>query len=79
MLLEKVSAMRDQNLTKDLEPSVCISRAFEVPGTKQTRELSFERGSIVLKNPDDKLSSVTGSELKLHFSFIRRGIALEFA
>lgn len=71
--------MRDQNLTKDLEPSVCISRAFEVPGTKQTRELSFERGSIVLKNPDDKLSSVTGSELKLHFSFIRRGIALEFA
>ena len=32
-----------------------------------------------MKNQDEKLSTVTDSELKLHFAFTRRAIALEFA
>ena len=79
VLLEKACAMFDQNLVKYLEPSVCISRAYEVQGSKQTRELAFEKGSVVLKNQDEKLSTVTDSELKLHFALTRRGIAFEFA
>ena len=61
VLLEKACAMFDQNLVKYLEPSVCISRAYEVQGSKQTRELAFEKGSIVLKNQDEKLSTVTNT------------------
>lgn len=50
ILLGKACSMHDQNLIKYLEPSVCISRPFEVQGSKQTRELACEKGSIVWKN-----------------------------
>ena len=79
VVLERACQMYDQHIIKYLEPSVCISRTYEIQGSKQTRELAFEKGTIVLKNQDEKLSTVTDSELKLHFAFTRRAIALEFA
>ena len=79
VVLERACQMYDQNIIKYLEPSVCISRTYEIQGSKQTRELAFEKGTVVLKNQDEKLSTVTDSELKLHFAFTRRAIALEFA
>lgn len=79
VLLEKACSLFDQNLVKYLEPAICISRAYEVQGTKQARELSLEKGTLVLKNQDEKLSSPTDSELKLHFAMTHRGISFEFA
>ena len=70
--------MYDKNVIQYLEPASCVSRVLEVGGTKQSRELTLEKGSLVLKN-QDHLTSATDSEIKLHHALLRRGIALEFA
>ena len=77
-LLDKACALFDKNVIAWLERSICVSRTLEVQGGKQTRELSLEKGSLVLKNQDN-LSSPTDSEIKLHNALLRRGIALQFA
>lgn len=68
ILLEKAAAIYDQNSIKYLEPSQRITRLHEVQGTKQTRELSLEKGSLILKNQGDKIVSATDTELKLHYA-----------
>ena len=79
VLLDKASAMHDQNVVRYLEPAACISRAVEVQGKKESRELSLEKGSLILKNANDKLTSATDTELKLHYAMQRRALALQFA
>eukprot|EP00435_Cladocopium_sp_Y103_P066865 s116_g29.t1 len=51
---------------------------MEVQGTSKSRELTLEKGSLVLKN-DDKMVCSTDSEIKLHYAFTRRAVALAFA
>ncbi|CAK9112666.1 unnamed protein product [Durusdinium trenchii] len=79
VLLDRASAIYDQNVVKYLEPSSCNSRSHEIQGRKESKELSLEKGSLVLKNPNEKLSSPTDTELKMHYATQRRGIALQFA
>ena len=76
--LDRACAMFDKNVVTYLEPSSCVSRTLEVQGTKQTRELSLEKGSLVLRN-QDPLTSATDTEIRLRNALMRRGIALEFA
>ena len=64
-LLDKCCAIYDSNSIKWLEPSVCISRSMEVQGTPKSRELTLEKGSLILKS-DDKMTCATDSEIKLH-------------
>ena len=78
-LLDRACAMFDKNTVAFLEPATCINRALEVQGAKQDRILSLEKGSLVLKDPADKVSSPTDTEIKLHYALVRRGIAFEFA
>ena len=77
-LLDKCCAMFDSNSVKWLEPSVCVSRSMEVQGTPKSRELTLEKGSLILKN-DDKMTCATDSEIKLHYALSRRAVALAFA
>ena len=78
VLLDKCCAMFDSNSVKWLEPSVCISRSMEVQGNPKSRELTLEKGSLILKQ-DDKMTCATDSEIKLHYAFNRRAVALAFA
>ena len=78
LLLDKACSMYEKNIVVYLEPSTCVSRTLEVQGAKQSRELSLEKGSLVLTN-QDQLTSATDSEIKLHNALVRRGIALQFA
>ena len=78
-LLDKACQMYETNTLKHLDLSMCVSRALEIQGTTKNRELTFERGSLVLKNQEDKLSSSTDSEIKVHYAMIRRGLAFQFA
>ena len=77
-LLDKCCAIYDSNSIKWLEPSVCISRSMEVQGTPKSRELTLEKGSLILKS-DDKMTCATDSEIKLHYAFTRRAVSLAFA
>ena len=77
-LLDRCCAMFEQNSLKWLEPSVCISRSLEVQGSTKSRELTFERGSLILKNEDEQ-TCATDSEIKLHYAFTRRAVAFAFA
>ena len=77
-LLDKCCAMFDSNNVKWLEPSVCVSRSMEVQGNPKSRELTLEKGSLILKQ-DDKMTCSTDSEIKLHYAFSRRAVALAFA
>lgn len=77
-LLDKARAIFDNNSIKWLEPSICISRSLEVQGATKSRELTLEKGALILKQ-DDKLSCATDSEIKLHYALTRRGLALAFA
>ena len=61
-----------------LEPSTCVSRSMEVQGTTKARELTLEKGALILKS-DDKMSCPADSEIKLHYAFTRRAVALAFA
>ena len=77
-LLDKTCKMFDDNSIKWLEPSTCVSRSMEVQGTTKARELTLEKGALILKS-DDKMSCPTDSEIKLHYAFTRRAVALAFA
>ena len=78
-LLDKACQMYETNTLKHLDLSTCVSRTLEIQGTTRNRELTFERGSLVLKNQEDKLVASTDSEIKVHYAMIRRGLAFQFA
>ena len=78
ILLEKVCNMYEQNVVKYFEPSSCISRALEVQGSSKNKEISLERGSLVVKTAEDKLQASTDSAIKLHYAFVRRALAFQF-
>ena len=46
VVLERACQMYDQNIIKYLEPSVCISRTYEIQGSKQTRELALRKEQL---------------------------------
>ena len=77
-LLDKTCKMFEDNSIKWLEPSTCISRSMEVQGTSKSRELTLEKGALILKQ-DEKATCSTDSEIKLHYAFTRRALALAFA
>ena len=78
-LLDKACQMYETNTLKHLDLASCVSRTLEVQGTTKNRELTFEKGSLVLRNQDDKLTSAPDSEIKVHYAMIRRGLAFQFA
>ena len=78
-LLEKACNIYESNTLKYLYPASCVSRAQEVQGSTKNRELTFEKGSLVLKSGEDRLSSPTDSEIKVHYAMVRRGLAFQFA
>lgn len=78
VLLDRVCNMYDNNTLRYLDPATCVSRSHEIQGTTKNRELTFEKGSIVMRPAEDKLSSPTDSEIKVHYAFVRRGLALQF-
>ena len=78
-VLDKACHMFETNTLKNLDPASCVSRSLEIQGTTKNRELTFEKGSLVLKSGDDKLQSPTDSEIKVHYAMVRRGLALQFA
>ena len=79
LLLEKACQIGETNALKYLEPSSCTSRSQEVQGSSKTKELSFEGGSLVIKDKDDKLIAPTSSEMQFLFAMNRRGVAYKFA
>ena len=78
-LLDRAGAMFEANNIKYLELSTCISRSLEVQGSTKTKELTLEKGSLILKHSEDKLTSPTDSEIKVHYAMVRRGISFQFA
>lgn len=78
-LLDRDCAIYETNSLKYLDLASCVSRALEVQGTTKNRELTLERGSLVMKNTDDKLQSATDSEIKVHYAMVRRGLTMQFA
>ena len=78
-LLERACQIFETNTLKYLEPAICTSRAQEVQGGTKSKELSFEGGSMIIKDKDDKLVAPTSSELQFLHAMTRRGIALKFA
>ena len=78
-VLDKACAIYESNTLKYLDPASCVSRAHEIQGATKNRELTFEKGSLVLKSGEDKLSSPTDSEIKVHYAMVRRGLAFQFA
>lgn len=76
-LLDRVCSMFDNNTLKYLDRATCVSRSHEIQGTAKNRELTSERGSLVMK-PANELSAPTDSEIKVHYAFVRRGLALQF-
>ena len=78
-LLDRACAMFETNNIKYLELSSCISRSHEVQGSTKTKELTLEKGSLVLRHSEDKLTSPTDSEIKVHYAMVRRGISFQFA
>ena len=78
-VLDKACNIYESNTLKYLDPASCVSRSHEIQGTTKNRELTFEKGSLVLKSGDDKLSSATDSEIKVHYAMVRRGQSFQFA
>ena len=78
-LKDKACQMYESNTLKYLDLASCVSRTLEIQGTTKSRELTLEKGSLVLKSPEDKLTSATDSEIKVHYAMIRRGLAFQFA
>jgi hypothetical protein len=71
--------MFESNNVKYLELATCISRSHEVQGATKSKELTLERGSFILKHSEDRLTSPTNSEIKVHYAMVRRGISFQFA
>ena len=78
-LLDKACQMYESNTLKYLDLASCVSRTLEIQGTTKNRELTLERGSLVLRNAEDKVVAATDSEIKVHYAMIRRGLAFQFA
>ena len=78
-VLDKFSHMFELNSVKYYEPASCISRSFEIAGGSKNKELTLEKGALVVKSSEDKLTSVTDTEIKLHYALVRRALALQFA
>ena len=76
-LLDRTCAMFQSNTLKYLDLASCVPRSLEVQGTTKNRELT--KGSLVMKNTDDKLQSATDSEIKVHYAMARRALAFQFA
>ena len=77
LLLEKACQITESNTLKYIEPSACTSRNQEVQGSSKTKELSFEGGSLVIKDKD--VVAPTSSEMQFLFAMVRRGVAFKFA
>eukprot|EP00435_Cladocopium_sp_Y103_P060549 s295_g22.t1 len=78
-LLDRACGMYEANSLKYLDLASCVSRSLESQGTTRNRELTLEKGSLVMKNNDDKLQSATDSEIKVHYAMVRRGLTFQFA
>ena len=78
-VLEKFCHMFDTNTVKYWEPAACISRPFEIAGGSKNKELTLEKGSLVVKSSEEKLTSSTDTEIKVHYAMVRRALALQFA
>lgn len=78
-LLDRACAICETNTLKHLDLASCVSRTLEAQGTTKNRELTLERGSLVMKNNDEKLQSATDSEIKVHYAMVRRGLTMQFA
>ena len=78
-VLDKACNIYESNTLKYLDPASCVSRSHEIQGITKNRELTFEKGSLVLKSGEDKLSSPTDSEIKVHYAMVRRGLSFQFA
>lgn len=78
-VLDKACQIYESNTLKYMEPAACVSRAHEIQGTTKNRELTFEKGSLVLKSGDDNLCSPTDSEIKVHYAMVRRALSFQFA
>ena len=74
-VLDQACNIYERNTSKYLDPASCVSRSHEIQGTTKNRELTFEKGSLVLKSGDDKMSSPTDSEVKVHYAMVRRGLS----
>ena len=78
-VLDKMCSMFESNGLKYMDLASCISRAFEIQNANvKNKELTLERGSLVVKASDGPQSS-TDSEIKAHYAFVRRGVAFQFA
>ena len=64
LLLEKACQIGETNTLKYLEPSSCTSRSQEVQGSSKTKELSFEGGSLVIKDKDDRMRILTQKKIQ---------------
>jgi len=71
--------MFDTNTVKYIEPGACISRPFEIAGGSKNKELTLEKGALVVKSSDDKLVQATDTEIKVHYAMVRRALSLQFA
>ena len=78
-LLDRACGIYDSNSLKYLELSTCTSRTQEVQGTSKNKELTLERGSLIVKSSEDKTQCATDSEIKIHYAMVRRGLALQFS
>ena len=78
-VLDKMCGMYEANSLKYMDFASCISRPFEIQNvTAKNKELTLERGSLVLKATDGP-QAATDSEIKAHYAFVRRGVAFQFA
>ena len=78
-LLDRACALYESNSLKFLDLATCVSRTQEVQGTTKAKELTLEKGSLVLKSGQDSLQCSTDSEIKVHYAMVRRGLACQFA
>eukprot|EP00435_Cladocopium_sp_Y103_P036331 s2564_g9.t1 len=73
-VLDRACAMYEANSLKYMDLASCVSRSLEAQGTTKNRELTLEKGSLVMKSNDEKLHSATDSEIKVHYAMVRRGL-----
>eukprot|EP00435_Cladocopium_sp_Y103_P042517 s2538_g11.t1 len=77
------SRLKELGLSDEFAASVTrhgvrtLSQSKELQGTSRDRELTLEGGSLVLKTQQDKITSPTDSEIKVHYATVRRAIAME--
>ena len=75
----RACAMYEANTLKYLDLARSVSRGLEAQGTTKSRELTLGRGSLIMRNNDDKLKCSTESEIKVHYAMVRRGLTFQFA